>query len=179
MMSALKRGLAQFHQREDGNMTIEFLVFIPLLFTIFLTSIELGIYQMRQMFLDRGMDMAVREVRLNTGANFSHATLKTSICNYAGFLEDCETQLKLELRPVDIRTFQQLNAQADCTDASQPVTPNRAFVLGGQHEVMLMRACYKFKPIFASTGLGYSLAENGDSAGMAQMISLSAFVQEP
>ena len=56
--------LRRFRSDEDGNMMIEFVIFVPLLFTIFMTSVELGIYSMRQMWLDRGLDMTVRLVRL-------------------------------------------------------------------------------------------------------------------
>ena len=171
--------LRRFRRDEDGQMLVEFALVIPLIFTIFMTSVELGIYQMRQMFLDRGMDLTVRQVRLNTGAAYTHTDLKLMICNFAGFLDDCDSQLKLEMNPVDLRNFTGFVGGADCTDASQPVQPNRSFVHGGQHEMMLMRACYKFKPVFASSGLGYEFTTNGDGAGMAKMVSVTAFVQVP
>lgn len=171
--------LRRFRREEKGQMLIEFALVIPLIFTIFMTSVELGIYQMRQMFLDRGMDLTVRLVRLNTGAAYSHNDLKQLICDFSGFLDNCDAQLKLEMNPVDLRNFTGFANGADCTDASQPVQPNRSFKHGGQHEMMLMRACYKFKPVFASSGLGYDMATNGDGAGMAKMVSVTAFVQEP
>jgi hypothetical protein len=152
---------------------------IPLIFTIFMTSVEMGIYSMRQMFLDRGLDMAVRNIRLNTGANYTHLQVKDMVCNFAGFIDNCDSQLQLEMRPVDLRAFQTLNWEADCTDASQPIAPVRTFIQGGQHEMMLLRACYKFEPIFATSGLGYAMSQNADGAGMAKMLSVSAFVQEP
>lgn len=179
MMRRVTTSLRRFGRDENGHMIIEFALLIPLIFTIFLTSVELGIYQVRQIFLDRGVDMTVRLVRLNTGADYSHDDLKNMICNFAGFIEDCDTQLKLEMNPVDLRDFQGFAGAADCTDASQPITPNRSFVHGIQHEMMLMRACYKFRPVFVTSGLGYEFATNGDDAGMARMVSVTAFVQEP
>ncbi len=160
-------------------MLLEFAILAPLVFTAFLTSVELGIYKTRHLFLDRGLDLAVRNVRLNTGTDYTHADIKTMICDFAGFLEECDSQLKLEMRPVDPRAFTEFPANADCTDASQPVNPSRAFVLGGHNELMLLRACYKFDPIFPAAGLGYDFATNGDAAGMARMVSITAFVQEP
>lgn len=179
MIHRLSTALRRYRREERGQMLVEFALVIPLVFTIFLTSVELGIYQMRQMFLDRGMDLAVRQIRLNTGANYTHVQVKDMICDFAGFIDNCDTQLQLEMRPVDLRAFQTLNWDADCTDASQPVQPVRTFVPGGQHEMMLLRACYKFTPIFSTSGLGYDMATNGDGAGMAKMLSISAFVQEP
>ena len=42
---------------------------------------------------------------------------------------------------------------------------------------MLLRACYKFKPVFPTTGLGGQLTK--DSEGFTAIVSTSAFVQEP
>lgn len=179
MIGWFTRALGNFRREEKGQMVIEFALVVPLIFTIFLTSVEMGIYSMRQMFLDRGMDMAVRNVRLHTGANYSHAQVKTMICTYAGFIDNCDDQLQLEMRPVDLRTFQTLDWDPDCSDASQPVKPVRTFVSGAQHEMMLLRACYKFEPVFPTSGLGYEFAEKSDGSGMAKMLSISAFVQEP
>ena len=81
--------------------------------------------------------------------------------------------------PVDLRGFGGLSTTVGCTDASQPVQPVTQFIHGGEHQMMLMRACYKFDPIFPSSGLGYQMAQNGDGAGMAKMVSTAAFVQEP
>lgn len=179
MMRKLTAHLRRFKREEDGQMIVEFALLIPLIFTMFMTSVELGIYQMRQMFLDRGLDMTVRLVRLNTGAQYTHQDLKNMICNFSGFLEDCDRQLKLEMNPVDIRNFSGFAGGADCTDATQPVTPSRTFTAGVSHETMLLRACYKFDPVFQSSGLGLQFARTGDDAGMAKMVSVSAFVQEP
>lgn len=177
MSVRVKHFLRRFAREEDGQMTVEFVLAVPLVFTLFMTSVELGIYTMRQMFLDRGMDMAVRDIRLNTGANFSHSTVKQLICDYSGFLEDCDNALRLSLNPVDLRAFSGFGGSADCVDNSQPITPLVSFTHGGQHTMMLMRACYKFDPIFPTTGLGHELAKDG--SGQSKMVSLSAFVQEP
>lgn len=179
MIRTFKNRLRRFRRKEDGHMIIEFAIFIPLIFTIFMTSVELGIYQMRQMFLDRGVDMTVRLIRLNTGASYTHQDVKDMVCTFSGFIDNCDAQLKIEMNPIDVRAFSGFGAGADCTDASQPIKPNRSFVHGGQHEMMLIRACYKFKPVFATSGLGHDMATQGDDAGMAKMVSISAFVQEP
>jgi len=177
MIRFLTRRLRRFGRREDGQMMIEFALAVPLMFTLFMTSVELGIYQTRQMFLDRGLDMTVRMIRLNTGANYSHVDLKTMICDYSGFLPECDTTLKLEMSPVNPRAFSGFAGSADCRDTSQPVTPSRSFVHGGEHQLMLLRACYMFKPVFPSTGMGFSFTKDG--SGRAKMVAVSAFVQEP
>lgn len=169
--------LRRFGRREDGQMLVEFALAIPLVFTMFLTSVEMGIYQVRTMFLDRGLDIAVRNVRLGTGSQISHDNLKDMICNNAGFLPDCKTTLRLEMATVSMRNFAGFGGPADCTDTSLPVTPLRQFVHGGEHQMMMLRACYMFKPVFPSSGLGKEFAKDG--SGRVKMVSYSGFVQEP
>jgi hypothetical protein len=173
----LRHHLTRFIHGEQGQMMVEFILLVPLIFTIFLTSVEMGIYSMRQMFLDRGLDMTVRTIRLTTGEMPQHAELKTMICDNAGFLQDCDNTLRLEMQPADPRGFVALPETADCVDLSEPVEPLRSFVPGGDHELMILRACVKFDPVFPTTGLGYAFSKDG--TGRAQMISMSAFVQEP
>ncbi len=169
--------LRRFGRDEDGNMTIEFVLAVPLIFTIFLTSVEMGIYAQRQMWLDRGLDIAAREIRVGTGQDLTHDELRTTICENAGFLPDCEQTLRLELFPVSVRNFQGFDSTADCVDISEPITPLRRFVHGGEQQMMLIRACYMFNPVFASTGLGKQWVKDG--SGRVQMVSYSGFVQEP
>ncbi len=169
--------LRRFRREEDGQMLVEFAIALPLVFTLFLTSVEMGIYSMRQMFLDRGMDMTVRQIRLTTGTAPSHANLKQMICDYSGFLEDCDQTLRLEMDSVDPRGFAELAATADCVDTSLPVTPLRKFKHGQKHEMMLLRACYRFKPVFKTSALGHAFSKDG--SGRVEMYSTSVFVQEP
>jgi hypothetical protein len=172
-LSRIKR----FGRNEDGQMVVEFALGVPLIFTMFMTSVEMGIYSMRQVFLDRGVDMTVRDIRLNTGANYTHQNLKQMICDYSGLPSDCENTLRLSMNPIDMRNFNGFGGSADCVDISQPVTPLQAFSNGLDHETMLLRACYMFKPVFPTSGLGHSFTKDG--SGRAKMVSVSAFVQEP
>lgn len=177
MIDRLRTFLRGFARKEDGQLIVEFALGIPLIFTLFMTSVEMGIYAMRQMWLDRGLDITVRQVRLSTGDPDTHDELKQMICDQAGFLPDCDSTLRLEMVPVDIRTFSGFANKADCVDVSQPITPLRQFVHGSEHEMMLLRACYMFEPVFVTTGLGRSFTKDG--AGRVAMVSYSAFVQEP
>ncbi|ASM73337.1 MULTISPECIES: TadE/TadG family type IV pilus assembly protein [Roseobacteraceae] len=177
MMRVMKKGLRKFRKDESGFMVVEFALAIPLIFTMFMTSVELGIYTTRQMFLDRGMEMTIRLVRLNTARQYTHNELKDMICEFSGFLPDCNTRLRLEMNEVNMRAFTGFQGTADCVDTSEPITPLRTFSRGSDHSVMLMRGCYMFDPVFRLTGLGEGFTKNG--AGHAKMVSVAAFVQEP
>ncbi|MEM8654932.1 MAG: TadE/TadG family type IV pilus assembly protein [Pseudomonadota bacterium] len=169
--------LRRFRREEDGHMVVEFALAVPLMFTLLMTSVELGVYQVRQGFLDRGLDMAVRNVRLNTGANYTHSDIKAMVCEYSGFLSDCEDVLMLEMMPVSMRNFSGFPNAPECFDISMEVTPSTSFVHGAEHQLMMLRACYTFEPVFPMTGLGSAFEKDG--AGRVNMVAMSGFVQEP
>lgn len=182
MILRVLRQLRRFTRREDGSMTFEFAIIVPAIFTFFLMSVEFGIYAMRSMFLDRGLDATVRTIRLNTAVDYNHDQVKQMICDNSGFLNtgqnnNCDNTMRLEMLPRDLRAYASLPSDADCIDVSQPVNPPRNFVNGVEHQLMIMRACVKFDPVFSTSGLGAAFSKDG--AGKAQMIATSAFVQEP
>lgn len=177
MTIKLLQHIRRFRRNEDGFITVEFALAIPLIFTLFMTSVEMGIYAVRQNFLDRGLDMAVRDIRLNTGIGYTHAQIKDRVCGYSGFLDDCSNSLKVQMMPIDISNFSGFNGSADCPDVSMPPAPPAPFIAGAEHQLMLVRACYVFKPVFPSTGMGRSFTK--DSNGRVKMVSMSGFVQEP
>lgn len=178
MIKQLARKIMRFRRDEDGGaLMIEFVIFVPVLFGAFLMAAEMGMYSMRQMFLDRGLDLAVRHVRLNTNVALSHNDLKDMVCEYSGFLPDCDNTLRLEMTPINPRQFSSLPPQPDCVDVSEPINPVRGFTLGQEQQMMLLRACVMFKPMYPTTGLGFAWEKDG--SGRAKMVSVAAFVQEP
>ncbi|KIN63974.1 TadE-like protein [Sulfitobacter noctilucicola] len=178
MIQPVKNFLRRFRRSEDGSaLVIEFCIFVPLLFGAFLMAVEMGIYSMRQMYLDRGLDLAVRFVRLNTNEDYTHDDIKQMICDNSGWLENCGETLRLEMVSINPRDFAQFEQTADCVDTSEPVEPVRGFTLGRENQMMMLRACIKFDPIYPTSGLGYAFEKDG--SGKAKMVSSAAFVQEP
>lgn len=178
MIAPVKKRLRLFRRSEDGSaLVIEFCIFVPILFGAFLMAVEMGIYSMRQMYLDRGLDIAVRYVRLNTFANYTHDDIKQMVCDNSGWLENCSETLRLEMVQVNPRNFAQFNQSADCVDISEPIEPVRGFSPGQENNLMMLRACIKFDPIYPTSGLGYAFEKDG--SGKAKMISSATFVQEP
>ncbi len=178
MITHLKNRLNRFGKEESGaTYTLEFVILFPLLFIAFMFGVELTTHANRQFQLDRGVEVTTRIVRLNTSTQYTHDDLKQAICDNSGGLSNCESALQLEMMPMNPRQFTGLPSMPDCADTSLPVNPVRGWSLGQQHELMLLRACYKFKPYVASFGLGKLLAT--DDNGNGTMVALSAFVQEP
>ena len=162
---------------ESGTATVEFAIIFPFYVSLFMTTVELGMITFRHSMLERGLDLAVREVRLGTGSNPTADDIKQDICTYAGVLRDCMSNLRLEMIVVDPRNYSAPPAGADCIDHSEDPEPMRNFTHGGSNQMMLLRACYVFEPVFPTAGLGYQLEKDG--AGNAAMVAASAFVQEP
>lgn len=169
--------LNQLVRDEKGSASVEFVLIFPVYLSFILMSIELGFVTMRHTLLERGLDIAVREVRLGTGTVPQHDDIKDIVCENAVMVLNCSEKLRLEMRPADPFQLQTLDTTADCTDAAEPAKPVRAFVPGQPNELMLMRICYKYEPFFPDDFLGSALEK--DASGEAAIISMTAFVQEP
>lgn len=169
--------LKRFRRSEDGSATVEFAITFPAMLMLLLSGIELGFVSLNHAMLERAMDMTVRDIRLGTGSAPQHDELKDLICTRAGFINDCDTNLRLEMVQVDPRAWDNIREVADCTDQSEEVAPVRSFVNGQENELMFLRACVKIDPVFPTAGLGKNLVKDG--AGQYALVSMSAFVQEP
>jgi hypothetical protein len=173
-----RAALARFGRAETGTATLEFAILFPFFITIFLSAVELGMITVRHAMLERGLDLAVRDVRLGTGAIPQHDDLVVEICDFAGLIPNCAATLRLEMLQVNLRNpAVSIPDNVDCVDQSEEVSPVRNFVNGQENELMIIRACVKFDPIFPTSGLGKQL--NVDGAGQAALVASAAFVQEP
>lgn len=177
MIKSLCRHLNRFAKSEMGSGTVEFVITVPVMLIILLSGIELAVVNVRHSMLERAVDLTVREIRLGTGSAPQHDQIKDMICEHAGFIENCDDNLRLEMIQLDPRNWSGIPREADCTDSSEEVSPVRSFVNGAANDLMILRACAKFDPIFPSTGLGADLASQTD--GMYGLVSTTAFVQEP
>lgn len=177
MTISLTKFLRRFRGSESGTASLEFVLVAPFFLGLMMFSIEMGFLTMRATVLERGLDIAVREVRLGTGTAPQHDDIKRIICDNTVIVSDCENNLRLEMSPADIRNFSALDETADCTDQAEPAKPVRQFVPGQQNELMLLRACLRYNPLFPQQILGSRLVN--DSNGQASLIATTAFVQEP
>lgn len=179
--SSLMAPAACFARDEGGSATIEFTLFVPTFLFLFMSSFESGMLLVRQVMLDRAVDLTVRDVRLG---NFDTVdpedmfeALKAAMCDTATQMNDCERELKLEMQPVDPRAWSMIDAEADCVDREDDDSiPFSNFVPGVQNQLMIIRACALFDPFFPTLGLGAMLAE---PAGYYALVSSSAYVIEP
>ncbi|NDV48301.1 MULTISPECIES: TadE/TadG family type IV pilus assembly protein [unclassified Salipiger] len=177
MIGSLKSALRRFGRDENGSAVIPFALWTPVFVGLLIASVESGFATMRQTALDRALDETVREVKLGTGTLYTADSLKEMICDRAPILGSCVETLQLEMVGLDMRNWVAPAASPDCVDTNLTVTPMRSFVHGGQHETMLLRACFKYRPISPGGALASSMYK--DDEGYTALVATSAFVHEP
>jgi hypothetical protein len=164
----------RFIRCTDGNATIEFVVlFGPLLYMIF-TIAELGIFMTRTVMFDRGLDIAMRDVRLGIPTN--PEAVKTAICENAFLLIDCENAIYLEVTPLDDFTAFG-STSVTCRDQTVAIQPADKFTPPGNEKKTFVQACLSVSPLFPGVGLGAMLPKLPD--GNYGIIARTAFMNEP
>ena len=195
MINRMKHGLRRLlgiARKEDGSVSVEFLVIVPIYFALLAMSMELSMITLRQTLLERGLDMAVRDIRLGTGEFVQsydtdaenedaveryHNKIKKRICDEAFVILDCENSIKLEMVRSDMRNLVELGGEVMCTDREETGKAVYSLTPGQQNDLMFLRACTKYDPLFPTWHIARSL--NKDSSGQLAIVSMSAFVMEP
>ena len=177
MMTRLQSFATRFRKDEDGNSTVEFAVYFTAIFLLLAASVEIAYINLRHAMLERGVDLATRDIRLSTGDIPTYETTRAMICSKAAILDDCEANLRLEMVQVSPRDLSGAPTDADCQNGEDDPRPVRNYTPGQDNDLMLMRACLMYKPMLPTTSLGKQL--NKDEHGYAQLIVTAAFVQEP
>ena len=176
MMQSAKSLFRRFRRDDSGSATFDFVIVMPLYVLLLVAAFETGFISLRQVLLDRGMDMAVRYVRLNTGNPPTYVELKELICQGAGVIDNCDDALKLEMEIQDPRTNLALRSRPDCVNRSLAVQPAEIYQTGSDNQIMFLRACVRFKPLFRTAIMGSAIA---DEHGEYAIVSTSMYVSEP
>lgn len=175
----LGRAARRLARREDGTATIEFVILFPVFVLIMTNAIEGSVLMMRGALLDRGLDMAVRELRLGTGTPPSFEAFRALICDRAALIPDCMRSVNVDLRPVSTQTWDFPQAPAACIDRREEIDPLNElnYRPGVANELMVVRACVVADPVLPNFGLGLALPK--DPSGGYMLLARSAYVQEP
>lgn len=172
----------RFRGKEDGNATIEFVILFPAFIFLFLTGFESGYYMVRNVMLERAVDVAVRDVRLSNGSVPDFEGLKQRICQQASIIPDCMASVQIELEPVNKVPGGVASAAGSvvrCIDKAAPPEDDQSgdYNVGVQNQLMLMRVCALSQPLFPTTGIGVGMKV--DSQGNYAIVATTAFVNEP
>ncbi|KPQ07059.1 MAG: TadE-like protein [Rhodobacteraceae bacterium HLUCCA12] len=169
--------LRRFLRQQRGSATIEFAMFVPVFLLILFAGVETGVMTARQTMLERGMETAMRALRLGQLQPVTLDTLRESVCSDIILLPDCEQSLLIELRRLDPENVALPAGNAPCVNRSEETQPAITLTPGVEHDLVLVRVCAIIDPLFPSTGpsLGLPL----DDSGGFRMTTASVYVNEP
>ncbi len=170
--------LARFARTEAGSTTVEFVIVVPLVLAFLFSAVDFGVVMLRQVFLDRAVDIAVRQVRLGAVTGGSAAQFRTLVCSNTFLIANCEDSIAIELRPVDTVTWAGLDTPAQCVNRAANIEPVLAFnPAAGQQQLMLIRVCAVADPFIDMTGMVLGMPDDG--SGGYFVVSHAAFANEP
>lgn len=177
MIRRLFKRLARGFRREDGTATIEFVMAVPVLLTIFMASFESGLLMTRSIMLEQSVDLTMRELRLGHYTLPNAALLKEEICKRTVIFKSCEANIMIEMTRVSTTTWSLPQTDVTCMDREEEIQPVTALQIGQVNDVMLVRVCVIQDAIFPTSQFGLNLAT--DAQGGYGLVAVSAFVTEP
>ena len=180
-MSFLLNKILRFRRKEDGSATIEFVILFPVFMSIFLVGFESGFFMVRNVLLERAVDITIRDVRLGNGRVPEFDDLKANICNAALIIPDCVDTIQIEMQSVEVVPggIDTMRGPVRCVDvlSDEDQSQFTTFDLGEQNNMMIVRVCSLMEPFFPTTQFGAGLTS--DTEGNIAMVVTSAFVNEP
>lgn len=176
-MKRIFKCLTQGFRREDGTASVEFVMAVPVLLTIFMGSFESGLLMTRSVMLEQAVDITMRELRLGHYIEPDADLLKDEICKRTVIFTDCKANILIELTQVNKTTWAMPTASTSCINRDKEFQVPDTLMAQTEHEMMLMRVCVRQDLMFPTSGLGLKLAT--DSQGGYGLIAISAFVVEP
>lgn len=171
--------LRRFISDAGGAATIEFVTIFPFLMYFFFCLGEIGTLMARQVMIDRGVDMAIRDLRLGLRPGITHDEFKARICEGAFLLSSCEDVLRLEVTPLaDLAGSNYPNQAVRCVNRNEEIQPAVSFDPGGREEIVVVRACLIADPIFPGSASA-AMMPRIDAQGGYAIVVTSAFMNEP
>lgn len=176
-LQKLAHACKSFGKDESGNSTIDFMMVLPAAMFFAATSYESGTFGLRNVMLERAMDVTVRQVRMGAVPDPTHDDLKQMICDAASIIPNCMANVKLEMIRKDPRAWTPIDHGKDCVDRESTAEPVINWTDGGNNDLMFLRACAILDPVLPTSTLGVAMAENSD--GSHALVATSSFVVEP
>lgn len=174
----LTKLLRGFRQREDGTATMEFVILVPVLFTIFIATLEIGLMMSRWSSIDRAADMVIRSLRLGQYDNPDAEMLRREVCDRVFLVENCFENTAVDIREIDRTTFLMPDGDEPCvTRDDEIIQPVTEITPGQQNDLMLIRVCVTVDTIFPTST--YALPIELDEQGGYALSIASVYVNEP
>lgn len=173
----LWRCLAALRRREEGTASMEFVLVVPVILLIFMSSFESGLLMIRQILLEQSVDITMRELRLGHYTQITNQLLKTEICSRTLIFPDCTSNISVQLDRINTTTWSVPTDRTTCVNSDTEAQPVTAMDPGAQNDLMLVRVCASLPAMFP--GMGLALALPLDALGNYALVTRSAFVVEP
>ncbi len=181
MFSLCKKSV-RFGRREDGSATIEFVFLFPMFMFLFLMGFESGLYMIRNVMLERAVDISVRDIRLGNGRVPEFAALKENICDDVLVIPNCADSIHIYMTEIDITPGAVAANTGDfrCLNrySSDPQFGDDDYEVGQANTMMLVQVCASVHPYFPTTGIGLGLRRD-QLGGDYAIVASTAFVNEP
>lgn len=172
--------MKRFLKDQNGASVVEFTILFPLFIVMIFGTFEAGWLMTKHMWVERGLDVAMRDVRLaNTDAT-DYDEIRDRICSYIGGIDNCANNIilsaeKIELgEPVD-QTPSECIDRTD--DGAAEYFPSDGFTVNGATNLILMKLCVVVDPLIPNFGLALLLPL--DESGGYRIRAASAFLNEP
>lgn len=165
-----------------GVAAIEFALLFPTFLTITFYVLEAGWFLTRATMFDNAVRAVTKEIYVGTAsdAGLTQADLEKKICdNFTVASASCTQDLILQLSVID-DTFVPPSGDAVCQQidlSGNKIKPAADFNFGGGTSIMFVRACYATS--FILPGIGFALGVNQSADGRVNLVSTTAFMNEP
>jgi hypothetical protein len=181
-------GVRAFLAEERGTATIEFVLLVPIVLTVFFASFESSFFMIKSVMLERSVDIVVRDIRLGVLDDMNHRDLKKRFCETSALTnpENCVDKMRIWMQPINTADFSMVLPQRHCMDKSAKIDPlvdppAAEFAYGVDNDIMLLHICLLETPLFPTTIVGAALVAangNGDDENYGIVVN-SVFVNEP
>ncbi|MCK0097646.1 pilus assembly protein [Yoonia sp. F2084L] len=184
-VSSINAFWRQFVKDEAGTTSLEFVIVFPVFFGMFLMTYESGMISTRHVMLERGVETAVRDVRIGSMPNPTRESLRERICEVAGGIPDCLRQLEIELLQRDPTNWTAVPEGVRCVNRGDLDRDPGTIDPTGNNQLMFLLACVRIDPFITSPiyGLIGRAVVDGNSStnagGSYALVSRGAFVVEP
>ncbi len=140
----MRQRLSRFFRAEHATASIEFVIAFPVVFLMFLVTLELTFLMARNTLLQQALDVTMRDVRLGTIVDPTRISLEDRVCDRMPTISDCRDSLALEFTEVNQQTFAMPGQRAPCARRSiedMTARANDTYETGEQNALIVVRAC--------------------------------------
>lgn len=139
--------LARFGRDQSGSAALTYVTMLPLVFGVFLMTLDSGFATMRAATLDRAVDLTARSIRNGTLPAPTLTEIRTEICARLTFDNNCLTTLKVQILPVQRSNFTMPARTLACADSGAKLTPVLSFAASQQNPIAVLRACREVESV--------------------------------